>query len=341
MLLSGVAVIGSGAVVGFMNLPGRTAAPASSPNGAQTSSVPITRSDMVDTKQVSGTLGYAGRRIQPNRASGVVTATRAEGTVVRRGGWLYKVEGKPVFLMYGAVPMYRRLGVGTTGPDVQQLELNLVKLGYKPGTVDKTFTAVTAQAVWAWQRDKGLVATGRAEVSQVIFSRGALRIAENTKEAGDAAEGSVVTTTRTERAITIKLETSNQQFARKGARVRVQLPDGKKVAGTISSVGTIARPGKDADSPATIDVSVKVGGELGRLDQAPVTVELRTGRRKDVLSVPVEALIAREGGQYGVRVVQGGTRQVVPVETGLFTGSRVEISGAGLSEGVRVEVPRL
>ncbi|MFI6392569.1 peptidoglycan-binding protein [Nonomuraea sp. NPDC050540] len=303
--------------------------------------MPITRSDMVDTKQVSGTLGYAGRRVQPNRAGGVVTAIRAEGTVVRRGGWLYKVEGKPVFLMYGAVPMYRRLGVGSTGPDVQQLELNLVKLGYKPGTVDKTFTAVTANAVWAWQREKGLVATGRAEVNQVIFSGGALRIAENAKQAGDAAEGSVVTTTRTERAITIKLESSHQQFARKGARVKVQLPDGKKVDGTIFSVGTVARPGKDADSPATIEVRVKVGGELGRLDQAPVTVELRTGRRKDVLSVPVEALIARAGGQYGVRVVRGGTRRVVPVETGLFMGSRVEISGAGLSEGVRVEVPKL
>lgn len=57
--------------------------------------------------------------------------------------------------------------------------------------------------------------------------------------------------------------------------------------------------------------------------------------------MPVEALIARAGGQYGVRVVQGGARRVVPVETGLFMGSRVEISGAGLSEGVRVEVPAL
>jgi hypothetical protein len=42
-----------------------------------------------------------------------------------------------------------------------------------------------------------------------------------------------------------------------------------------------------------------------------------------------------------VRVVAAGTTaRVVTVTTGLFAVSRVEISGAGLSAGMRVEVPR-
>jgi hypothetical protein len=53
--------------------------------------------------------------------------------------------------------------------------------------------------------------------------------------------------------------------------------------------------------------------------------------------VPVEALVARRGGGYGVELAAG--RRVVPVETGLFAGGYVEIEGSGIREGTRVVVP--
>ena len=61
--------------------------------------------------------------------------------------------------------------------------------------------------------------------------------------------------------------------------------------------------------------------------------------RKDVLTVPVGALVALAEGGYGVQVVQGSTSRYVAVKTGMFAGGQVEVSGDGIAEGVTVGVP--
>jgi hypothetical protein len=58
-----------------------------------------------------------------------------------------------------------------------------------------------------------------------------------------------------------------------------------------------------------------------------------------VLTVPVAALLALAEGGYGVQVVGGGTTRIVAVQTGLFAGGRVEVTGDGLAEGQTVGVP--
>ena len=67
-----------------------------------------------------------------------------------------KLDSRPVLLMYGSVPVYRRLSTSTTDgpdvrqlerPDVRQLERNLVALGFGSGVpVDEHFSAATAAA---------------------------------------------------------------------------------------------------------------------------------------------------------------------------------------------------
>jgi hypothetical protein len=67
-------------------------------------------------------------------------------------------------------------------------------------------------------------------------------------------------------------------------------------------------------------------------------VEITTAEHVNVLTVPVTALLARPGGGYQVRLASGG---YLPVQPGLFddaTGT-VEVSGPGLSDGLRVQVP--
>ena len=80
----------------------------------------------------------------------------------------------------------------------------------------------------------------------------------------------------------------------------------------------------------------------GRLDQAPVGVQITTGRVRDALSVPVTALVARAGGGYAVETVAGdGRHGLVPVKLGMFdpAGGRVQVESPRLSAGQRVVVP--
>jgi multidrug efflux pump subunit AcrA (membrane-fusion protein) len=77
----------------------------------------------------------------------------------------------------------------------------------------------------------------------------------------------------------------------------------------------------------------------GELSEAPVTVNLENGKKENVLTVPVTALLALGEGGYGVQIVHAdGSDAVVPVSTGMFADGRVEVSGPGLKAGARVGV---
>ncbi|GAA2858782.1 peptidoglycan-binding protein [Streptosporangium fragile] len=311
------------------------------PAAAAAATAEITRSDLADTKAVDGTLGYSGRRALPNHARGMVSRVRKEGSVVRRGGWLYQVDGRPVILMYGDIPVYRTLSASASGQDVRQLERNLKALGYDPGTVDGDFSRLTGRAVREWQDDVGLAKTGMVDASQVAVASGPVRIAEVTAEPGTPAGQSAVVTTGTRRVVHVDLDSADQRLARIGAPVTVELPGGDGVRGRISAVGTVAEPverdGRSTgESTVDLEVTLAASADLGRLDQAPVTVNLRSEEHKDVLSVPVEALLALREGGYGLRLAGG---RVIAVETGLFAAGRVEVSGDGVTEGAKVEVP--
>lgn len=81
--------------------------------------------------------------------------------------------------------------------------------------------------------------------------------------------------------------------------------------------------------------------EVNAPDRSPVTVGLTGETRKGVLSVPVNALLALAGGGFGVQVVQDGRVREVPVELGMFGNGRVEVTGAALTEGMQVGIPKL
>jgi hypothetical protein len=68
-----------------------------------------------------------------------------------------------------------------------------------------------------------------------------------------------------------------------------------------------------------------------------VQVALAVQAARDVLAVPVAALLALAGGGYGLEVVApGGAHHLVAVSAGLFAGGQVQVSGPGISEGTRV-----
>jgi peptidoglycan hydrolase-like protein with peptidoglycan-binding domain len=225
------------------------------------------------------------------------------------------------------------------------LEDNLTTLGYTGFTVDDTYSAGTATAVRRWQKDLGLAQTGQVELGRVLFASGAIRIDSVTagvnESTGDDRE--VLRYTGTARLVTVRLSVSKQRLAHKDVAVQVQLPDGTKVAGSVDRVYTVIEQGPTDSPPQTqLEALVSLADPAAGagIEAAVVTVVFSAGDRRDVLSVPVAALVALADGGYGVEVVDGSTTRYLRVQTGLFANGRVEVTGDGLREGMTVGMPQ-
>ena len=328
----------------------------------------VIRTTLVETKTVSGTLGFGDPVPVRATETRILTWMAPVGSTVQRGKPLFKVDERPVVALYGSLPLYRTLRMGTTGADVQQLEENLAGLGYSGLAVDDTYTWATAKVVRTWQGDLGLPQSGTVEPGQVVFTPGAVRIAEHTARVGDAIGGgsregaaAVLSYTGTTRLVTVDLGVADRALAVEGRMVTVTVPGAGAVQGNISEIGTVATAKADASaaagntrgsaapgntssaaSDARIQVSVTIADQkaLGSLDAAPVNVDLVSEERKDVLAVPVTALLALAAGGFGVEIVDGDTTRIVAVNTGMFAAGRVEVSGEGIAEGVTVGVAK-
>jgi multidrug efflux pump subunit AcrA (membrane-fusion protein) len=163
----------------------------------------------------------------------------------------------------------------------------------------------------------------------------------------------VLQTTSTQLVVSVNLDATKQSEAVVGAPVTVQLSDGSTDSGKISKVSTVAQASSSSSSSggggggssgssstpsSTVPVTIALSGRrhVAGLDQAAVSVNFEQQVQRGVLAVPVTALLATAGGGYAVETVGGGQKHLVPVTPGLFAGGYVEVSGAGLSEGMRV-----
>ncbi|WP_199736578.1 efflux RND transporter periplasmic adaptor subunit [Micromonospora sp. HM5-17] len=334
---------GAAAVIGFGGDNGGTATASPLPPAT----AQITRQTLVDVESVDGELGFGETHTTVARVAGTVTALADTGSRVSRGKPLYAIDDNPVVLLYGSLPAYRTLRPGVTGNDVKQFERNLAKLGYDGFTVDDEYTSATAEAVEEWQEDLGLAETGRVELGQVVYAPGEIRVESHETAVGDVVQpgGAVLSYTGTERLVTVSLDVDDQRLAKKGAAVTITLPDGRDVAGKIERLETVIETGAGGngqDEPETVievTIAARDPKELAGFDQASVDVTFTAAERKDVLTVPVAALLALAEGGYGVELVEGNTTRIVAVRTGLFASGRVEISGDGLVEGATVGMP--
>jgi hypothetical protein len=150
----------------------------------------------------------------------------------------------------------------------------------------------------------------------------------------------------------VQLDATKQSEAVLGEAVSVQLPDGSTVGGRITKVSPVAQSsssssgsgaggggggGSSSTPSATIPVTISLTGRthVSGLDQAAVSVSFAQQRANNVLSVPVTALIATQGGGYAVQEA-APPHQLVAVTPGLFAAGYVEISGGGIYPGLQV-----
>jgi hypothetical protein len=333
-------------------------------NSYPTSTAMVTRRSLVSQTQVAAILGDAGAYTVVNQAQGTITALPAVGQVVRQGHVLYRVSGNPVVLLYGKVPAYRSLSEGLTGPDVAELNIDLVALGYATraqlGPKDH-FSSETAYALERLQYRLGVTQTGVLALGQAVFLPTAARITAlgaATVLGGTAPPGAaVLSASSTTPVVTIDLDAAQQGEVKAGDKVTITLPSGKATPGVVSSVSTVATtpssgssggssPGGFGGSGSTPTITVEVTPAHPKaargLDQAPVGVTITTGRVRSALVVPVGALLARAGGGDAVEVTGAGrTHHLVAVSPGLFDDAAglVQVSGPGLAAGQHVVVP--
>jgi peptidoglycan hydrolase-like protein with peptidoglycan-binding domain len=162
---------------------------------------------------------------------------------------------------------------------------------------------------------------------------------------GEASAGEVVlTTTSTQQIVQLKVKPEQQQLAKLGETVTVQLPGGGEAPGRVTEVGTVASESSSAanepkgssgeSGESTIPVTITLEHHVAHLDEAPVSVELVKSIRRNVLTVPATALIATAGGGYAVEALEQDRRVTVPVTPGMFADGYVQVEGAGVREGM-------
>jgi hypothetical protein len=325
-----------------------------------------------------GVLTYRGRAGGApysviNQTRGTYTKLPAAGQVIAQGHVLYRVNNRPVVLLYGSTPAYRPLSAGAAGPDVAELNTDLVALGYASWSQlrprSAVFGSATTTALMKLQASVGLTRTGRLSLGQAVFEPTGMRVTTVSALLGDRAQPGVTVMqgTSTMRQVQVALDASQQTSMAVGDKVSITLPNNQTTPGVVSSVAKVATcppsagsggsgsssaaPGTDICSSGgsggstptiTVDVTPSDPAATATWDQAPVQVGITTATVRNAIVVPVTALLARSVGGYAVEVVgAGASTHLVPVTLGLFDDADglVQVTGPGLAAGEEVVVP--
>lgn len=272
--------------------------------------------------------------------SATLTSLVDVGTTATRGTVLYTADQQPVVALLGDLPAWRTLEQGVIdGADVQQLEENLVALGYSTSlTVDQTFTADTAAAVQAWETALGRTAPdGVVMIGDVVFLTAPGDVLGHEAEVGDTVDvGSPVLTIGSEqRVVVANVDATEAGGWTAGSTVEVEWADTTTVEGTVLGTGTTVTSGQ---VELTVALAPSDAGAGERRSGATASVTLVDADRADVIAVPVTAIVDANG-QPAVRVAQPtAPDEVVQVETGLVANGWIEIT-SGLTEDDQVRLP--
>jgi peptidoglycan hydrolase-like protein with peptidoglycan-binding domain len=370
-LIVGAIAIGV-AIAALVLESGGGSATASGP-ASPTATAAVIRTTLASRQEVPGTLERAGSyTLVVQRPTGTITWLPGPGAVIRRDQVLYRIDGQPVRLLFGAQAAWRRLARRVPdGADVRQLKRSLIALGFTANgalTVDDHFDWETAVAIKQWQRANGVAQTGVVPLGSVAFLPGAVRVTAQRALPGTPAQPGtpVLDLSSTDLVVNVPLDPSLRQLVHVGDRVQIQLPEGQTTAGRVSQIAAAtAATGASPDSStpagagasgqgaggsssqgnagpsATVPVTISLErpGAARGLDQVPVQVGITDTVRHHVLAVPIAALLALAQGGYAVAVEDHGTRTLIAVTPGVFDGGRVQVTSSQLRPGMRVEVP--
>lgn len=340
-----------GALLAIVVLAGCSAKPASADAKPQTpvgATATVAKGNLVEQVTKAGELGYGASTPLASNLGGTVTALAPEGSTVREGEVLYRIDTIPVTRLKGQLPAWRDLGSGLSdGDDVRQLKQALRDLGYgKSIVIDRHWDTATTDAVKTWQRALGVTATGVIPLGGIVFTVGDIRVVSQVAHLGDRLQpgAPVLQIGATTRVVTVQVDASQQVLAPIDSEVALAFPDGTATTGKVRAVSTTGGSGGDPNADGQQKLAVMIApvdapGVSNQLDGSSVQVTFHHVLATDVMTVPVGALVALAGGGYGVQKVGGdGTANYVAVTPGSFADVNVEVSSDALTPGDKVVV---
>lgn len=326
-------------LIGWQFLPDQTGSEA---EAATETTVPdettakVERGDLTSDYDFTGQVDFGDPWKPFLSLEGVVTDGHPNGATVDFGDVLIEVDGEPVYLARGDVPMYRELALTGTymeGEDVVSLQRFLLAAGFDDDgrlEVDGVFGPSTRRAVKDWQEAVGLDETGRVDPKQIVFSPTPLRI-ETTVRVGTTFQGLEVSGATPR--VTVEIDSDQRPQIPIDGDVTVEMADGTTVDGVVIDHERVVGDDGSTSWQAVIDID----GEIDS-DETSVLVYSTVVEASDVLIVPTSALLAVAEGGFAVEVVEGDETRLVPVEVGEVVDARAEITGE-VEPGDMVVVP--
>lgn len=271
---------------------------------------------------------------------GILTALPQQGTVVTQGGVVYRVDNQPVILLYGSTPAWRDFGPGMSdGPDVEELEQDLLQLGYgqQSGIVmNGDYTYAVEQAVRAFSKAAGLASGDQLPLGTVLFEPGPVVVAADAALPGDSVSvgTAVVSLQLATPQITVQLQPSQDAGIGVGTPTNITLTSpAQTLMGKTASVA--------AGSGSSVNVTLVLDNPPANLSLAKrsVFVEFDVLTLHNVYIVPISALVATVGGGYALQeVLTRGRTRLIRVNVGALDSidGLARVTGPQLSPGLAV-----
>jgi hypothetical protein len=224
----------------------------------------------------------------------------------------------------------------TTDARIEPARVTVRPASVTVGPGEAVLTRSLMDAISRWQAAAGMSPTGVLNVGDVVVEPGAVQVGAIEAQLGDSAVGSLMTITATTKVVTVSVDAADIDWLREGDKVTITLPDNSSTGGTVTSISTAvqsAATGSDGQPQVNVTVSLEHPAAARGLNSASVQVTFTVATIKGVLAVPVGSLLALSGGGYALQLPGG---RLIAVQTGMFAQGMVQVSGLGITAGLRV-----
>ncbi len=182
----------------------------------------------------------------------------AAGDTITSGEQLAEIDGQPLFALTGAVPAWRDLTAGESGPDVTELQKALASLGYyDDGDTPGYFGSATEYAVYLFYEHLGYTpSSGGVPAADVVFlpSLPATAVAVNGATGEQPGQPFLELAARGSLALTGELPPAYAGQVKSGLEVTIYDEiTGIHATGTVADLGT-------ATTVAPTGAVVDIGG---------------------------------------------------------------------------------